>query len=67
MYMKTKETPAPRKPARSVKAAVLKKKAAPKRAAAAPAPDSDWVLGPYGEIISKEDFAAAFLRPRDSQ
>jgi hypothetical protein len=65
--MKRKQTQAPRKPAGSAKAAAPKKKATPKRAAAAPAPDSDWVLGPYGEAMSKEDFAAAFLRPRDSQ
>jgi hypothetical protein len=65
--MKKKQTPVPRTPARSVKAMAPRKKAVPKRAAAAPAPDSDWVLGPYGEVISKEDFAAAFLRPRDRQ
>lgn len=66
--MKRKQPPVPRKPARSARAGTQKKKAAPKRAgAAASAPDSGWVLGPYGEIISKEDFASAILRPGDSQ
>lgn len=64
----------PKKNAGRAKAAAPKKKAAPKHAAAGAgpttaaelAPDSEWAIGPYGELLSKKDFAPVATRTRVS-
>ena len=53
--MKQKQAPA-KKTSRPKKAAASKKKAAPKPAAT-PAVESEWAIGPYGDLVSKKDFA----------
>ena len=55
------KAPAPNKAANRVKTAAPKKKPPAKRAGAGPstaadqAADSEWALGPYGDLISKKD------------
>jgi hypothetical protein len=53
--MRQKQAPAKKTPT-SKKAATAKKKASPKPAAK-PAVDSEWAIGPYGDLVSKKDFA----------
>ena len=53
--MKQKHAPAKRT-SRPKKARASKKKVAPKPAAA-PSVESEWAIGPYGDLISKKDFA----------
>jgi hypothetical protein len=63
-----KQAPLPKKPSRPKKAAASKKKAPPKRAparpaaAASPPADSEWAVGPYGDLVSKKDFAPSATR-----
>jgi hypothetical protein len=58
--MKQKQAPAKKTPT-SKKGAASKKKAPPKPAAAPPE-ESEWAIGPYGDLVSKKDFAPSATR-----
>jgi hypothetical protein len=65
---KTKARPAK---AAARKAGAPRKKAAPKRGggpttAANQTADSEWAIGPYGDLVSKKDFAPIATRTRVS-
>jgi hypothetical protein len=66
--MKQKQAPPPKKSSRPRKAAASKKKTPPKRAPAQPTTaasqpaDSEWAVGPYGDLVSKKDFAPSATR-----
>ena len=58
-----KQVPPPKKTSRPKQAAASKKKTPPKRAPApSPPADSEWAVGPYGDLVSKKDFAPSATR-----